>query len=309
MASAINHRLSRVPNIEEYLRPDVIRQVSRLDMKAKFIVEGFIAGLHASPFLGFSTEFSEHRRYVKGDDIKDIDWNVYAKTDKYYIKKFEAETNMACYLLVDMSASMAYTYRGEMTKLEYATCLAAALGYMMINQQDAVGLVTFDDEVRSYLPPKSKRSQLVAIISELSKARAGKRTDVPACLHTGAELLRDRGLVIVFSDLYADVPDLLHALHHIRYRGHDVIVFHVLDEAEAKFDFDGPLRFRDVETGERIVADAKGIREDYLRQVRAFTDELADECRKANIDYVLVDTAQPFDKALLSFLLNRRSHF
>ena len=298
-----------MPAIEEYLRPDVIQQVSRLDLKAKFIVEGFLAGLHDSPYLGFSTEFSEHRKYVKGDDIKDIDWNVYAKTDKYYIKKFQAETNMCCYLLVDVSRSMAYTHRANMTKLDYAICLAASFGYLMINQQDSVGLVTFDDRVRGFLPPKSKRSQLVAMIAELSKGSSGHRTDVPACLHTAAELLRDKGLVIVFSDLYADVLDVMEALHHVRFSGHDVVVFHVMDEAEVKFDFDAPMRFRDIETGERIVANAKALRTSYLEQIQAFTDELKTECRKVDIDYVLVDTSQPFDKALLSFLATRKSHF
>ena len=298
-----------MPAIEEYLRPDVIRRVSRLDLKAKFIVEGFLAGLHDSPYLGFSTEFSEHRKYVKGDDPKEIDWNVYAKTDKYYIKKFQAETNMCGYLLVDVSRSMVYTHRGEMTKLDYAICLAASLGHMMIGQQDAVGLVTFDDRVRSYLPPKSKRSQLVAMIAELSKGSSNHRTDVPACLHTAAELLRDKGLAIVFSDLYAEPAEVMEALHHIRYRGHDIIVFHVLDEAEVKFDFDSPVRFRDVETGERVVANSKAVRESYLSQIESFTNELRTECAKANIDYVLVDTSQPFDKALLSFLANRKSHF
>ena len=298
-----------MPAIEEYLRPDVIQQVARLDLKAKFIVEGFLAGLHASPYQGFSTEFSEHRKYVPGDDLKDIDWNVYAKTDKYYIKKFQAETNMCCYLLVDVSESMVYTYRQNMNKLDYATCLAASLGYLMTSQQDCVGLVTFDDRVRSYLPPKSKRSQLVAMIAELSKGSSGHRTAVSACLHTAAELLRDKGLAIVFSDLYDDVPALMEALQHIRYRGHDVIVFHVLDEAEVNFDFDSPLRFRDVETGERVVANARSLRASYLEQIGAFTAEVEQKCRMADIDYVLVNTSQSFDTALLSFLATRKTHF
>ncbi len=296
-----------MPAIEQYLRPDVIRRVSRLDLKAKFIVEGFIAGLHASPFLGFSTEFSEHRKYVQGDDIKDIDWNVYAKTDKFYIKKFQAETNMPCYLVVDRSRSMVYPQGGDMTKLEYATCLAAALGYLIINQQDAVGLVTFDEQVRAYLPPRSKRSQLAAIISELARPDAGGATDAPGCLHTTAELLRDRGLAVIFSDFYADPAPLAHALHHLRHRGHDVIVFHILDHAEAHFHFEGPVRFRDMETGEQLLVDAKAIREDYLRRLGEFTSRLAEECRKARMDYALLNTSQPFDRALLSFLANRRA--
>src|SRR3954470_807670 len=168
---------------EKYLRPEVIRQVARLDLRAKFIVEGFLAGLHASPFQGFSVEFSEHRKYAPGDDIKNIDWGVYAKTERYYVKKFEAETNVSGYLVMDLSASMAYTYRQELTKFEYAICLAAALGYLMIHQQDPVGLVTFDTQVRTFLPPRSKRSQLGTILSVLAGLKPTGTTDVATSLH------------------------------------------------------------------------------------------------------------------------------
>ena len=163
---------------EKYLRPEVIRQVARLDLRAKFIVEGFLAGLHASPFHGFSVEFSEHRKYVAGDDLKDLDWNVYAKTDKYYLKKFQAETNLTGYLVMDLSASMAYTYRQELTKFEYAICLAAALGYLMIHQQDPVGLITFDKRIQASLPPRSKRTQLGTILAVLSNLKPSGQTDV-----------------------------------------------------------------------------------------------------------------------------------
>src|SRR3954454_22802058 len=168
---------------EKYLRPEVIRQVGRLDLRAQRIVEGFLAGLHASPFQGFSVEFSEHRKYTAGDDLKDMDWNVYAKTDKYYLKKFQAETNMTGYLVMDLSASMAYTYRQELTKFDYAICLAAALGYLMIHQQDPVGLVTFDTAIRASLPPKSRRSQLGTMLSILANLKPSGATDVAACLH------------------------------------------------------------------------------------------------------------------------------
>src|SRR5436309_2577922 len=168
---------------EKYLRPDVIRQVARLDLRAKFIVEGFLSGLHASPFQGFSVEFSEHRKYTPGDDIKDLDWNVYAKTERYYVKKFRAETNLTGYLAMDLSASMAYTYRQELTKFEYAICLAAALGYLMIHQQDPVGLVTFDTAIRAALPPRSKRTQLAHILALLSNLKPAGQTDVAASMH------------------------------------------------------------------------------------------------------------------------------
>src|SRR5467141_5245756 len=189
---------------ERYLKPEVIRQVSRLDLRAKFIVEGFLAGLHASPFQGFSVEFSEHRKYVAGDDLKDLDSNIYAKTDKYYLKKFEAETNLTGYLVMDLSASMAYTYRQELTKFEYAICLAAALGYLMIHQQDPVGLVTFDTKIQTCLPPRSKRTQLGTMLSVLANLKPAGTTDLAASLHQLATMIRSKSLVMVFSDLLTD---------------------------------------------------------------------------------------------------------
>src|SRR5438128_11060805 len=194
---------------EKYLRPDVIRQVSRLDLRAKFIVEGFLAGLHASPFHGFSVEFSEHRKYVPGDDLKDLDWTVYAKTEKYYVKKFQAETNVTGYLVMDLSASMAYTYRQELTKFDYGICLAAALAYMMIHQQDPVGLITFDTAIRASLPPKSKRTQLGTMLSVLASLKPSGKTDVSQCLHHLAAMIRTKSLVILFSDLLTDPPKVL----------------------------------------------------------------------------------------------------
>src|SRR5215216_811089 len=175
---------------EQYLRPEVIQQVARLDLRAKFIVEGFLQGLHASPFQGFSVEFSEHRKYTAGDDIKDLDWGVYAKTDKYYIRKFQAETNVTGYLAMDLSASMAYTYRQQLTKFEYAICLAAALGYLMIHQQDPVGLVTFDTQIRTSLPPRSRRTQLGTILSVLANLKPAGTTDFANCLHQLASMIR-----------------------------------------------------------------------------------------------------------------------
>src|SRR5438270_3517425 len=195
---------------EKYLRPDVIRQVARLDLRAKFIVEGFLSGLHASPFQGFSVEFSEHRKYVPGDDLKDLDWTVYAKTDKYYLKKFQAETNVIGYLVMDLSASMAYTYRQELTKFEYGICLAAALGYLMIHQQDPVGLVTFDTRIQTSLPPRSKRTQLGTMLSILSNLKPAGETDVAACIHQLASMVRSKSLIMIFSDLLTDAEPVLH---------------------------------------------------------------------------------------------------
>jgi uncharacterized protein (DUF58 family) len=294
---------------EKYLRPEVIRQVARLDLRAKFIVEGFLAGLHASPFHGFSVEFSEHRKYVPGDDLKDLDWNIYAKTDKYYLKKFEAETNLTGYLVMDLSASMAYTYRQELTKFEYAICLAAALGYLMIHQQDPVGLITFDTRIQASLPPRSKRTQLGTILAVLANLKPSGPTDVSQCLHQLAAMIRTKSLVILFSDLLTDPAKVLESLHHLRHRGNEVIIFHILDEAEVHFPFDGVIEFEDVEDHDKIVVDARGMRQDYLQALQEFREFYRQECPKANIDYVPMDTSISFDKALMEYLLQRQKRF
>ncbi len=294
---------------EKYLRPEVIQTVARLDLRARFIVEGFLAGLHASPFQGFSVEFSEHRKYAPGDDIKNIDWGVYAKTERYYVKKFEAETNVSGYLVMDLSASMAYTFRQELTKFEYAICLAAALGYLMIHQQDPVGLVTFDTQIRAFLPPKSKRSQLATILSVLSGLKPAGTTDVAACLHRVASMARGKSLIVLFSDLLAEPGPILQALHHHRHKGNEVILFHILDEAEVHFPFDGVVEFEDVESPERLTLDARGMRDDYLAALAEFQKHYRTECGKVGVDYVPIDTSVNFDKALLEYLIQRQRRF
>jgi uncharacterized protein (DUF58 family) len=294
---------------KQYLRPEVIRQVARLDLRAKFIVEGFLSGLHASPFHGFSVEFSEHRKYVAGDDLKDLDWNVYAKTDKYYLKKFQAETNLTGYLVMDLSASMAYTFRQELTKFEYAICLAAALGYLMVHQQDPVGLVTFDTQIRASLPPRSKRTQLGQILAILSTLRPAGQTDVAHCLHQLAAMIRNKSLIMIFSDLLTDPKPVLQSLYHLGHRGHEIILFHILDEAEVHFPFQGVIEFEDVEEHAKLTVDAKGLRKDYLKSLDEFREMYRSECAKANIDYVAVDTSINFDKALLEYLMQRQKRF
>ena len=294
---------------EKYLRPEVIRQVARLDLRAKFIVEGFLSGLHASPFHGFSVEFSEHRRYVAGDDLKDLDWNVYAKTDKYYLKKYLAETNLTGYLVMDLSASMAYTYRQELTKFDYAICLAAALGYLMIHQQDPVGLVTFDTKVQACLPPRSKRTQLGTMLALLANLKPAGLTDVAACLHQVASMIRTKSLIMIFSDLLTDPAPVLQSLHHLRHRGNEIILFHILDEAEVHFPFEGVVEFEDVEDHRKLTLDARGMRSDYLQAIGEFQEFYRIECAKAGIDYVPMDTSVSFDKALMQYLLGRRKRF
>ena len=292
---------------EKYLKPEVIRQVSRLDLRAKFIVEGFIAGLHASPFQGFSVEFSEHRKYSPGDNISDIDWNVFAKTDRFYIKKFQAETNLTGYLIMDLSGSMGYTYRQELTKFEYGISLAAALAYLMIHQQDPVGLIAFDQKVSQSLAPKSKRTQLATMLSVLARLQPRGPTEIAKSLHQVAGMLRHRSLVMIFSDLLADAEPIQKALHRLRHAGHDVIVFHILDEAEALFPFDGMVELEDNETQETLLVDAQGVKADYLEEVASFQDAYRQDCYRTRIDYVPLHTGMPFDKALMSYLMNRQT--
>ncbi|QEH38309.1 hypothetical protein OJF2_69100 [Aquisphaera giovannonii] len=292
---------------EKYLKPEVIRQVARLDLRAKFIVEGFISGLHASPFQGFSVEFSEHRKYTPGDNISDIDWNVFAKTDRFYVKKFQAETNLTGYIVMDLSGSMGYTYRQELTKFEYCISLAAALTYLMIHQQDPVGLVAFDTKVRQSLAPGSKRSQLANMLSLLARLKPTGETDIEASLNQVASMLRHRSLVMVFSDLLGEPEAIRRGLHRLRFGGHDVILFHVLDEAEAVFPFDGMLKLEDNETGEVLEVDADAIKADYLDEVESFRSGFKTDCVRARMDYVPLHTGMPFDKALMSYLLSRQA--
>jgi uncharacterized protein (DUF58 family) len=298
-----------VSSVEKYLKPEVIRQISRLDLRAQFIVQGFLQGLHASPYHGFSVEFSEHRKYTPGDDPDDIDWQVYAKTDKYYIKKFEAETNINGYLVMDLSRSMGYTYRQELTKFEYGICLAAAMAYLMIHQQDPVGLITFDDKVRDSVPPKSKRAQLGNILSLLARLEPSGTTDIAYSLGQIAAMLRHRSLVMLFSDLFADPDPVLRALRRLRHGGHDVILFHILDEAEVAFPFDGMIEFEEPETSEKVQVDATDFRRDYLAEIKAFCETYRRECFQAGVDYVPLDTSMQFDKALTEYLVQRKARF
>ena len=295
--------------VEQYLKPEVIQQIKRLDLRAQFVVKGFLQGLHASPFHGFSVEFSEHRKYTTGDDTKDIDWLVYAKTDKYYVKKFEAETNITGYLVMDLSESMAYTYRQQLTKFDYAICLAASLGYLMIHQQDPVGLITFDEHVKASLPPKSKRTQLGNLLSLLTRLKPAGKTDVAKSLQQVAAMLRHRSLVMIFSDLLVDPEPVLQSLHRLRHGGHDVILFHILDEAEVSFPFTGVVELEEPESAEKLQVDANSFRRDYLAELADFRERYRRDCFQSGIDYVPLDTSMQFDRALVEYLSSRRARY
>ena len=298
-----------MPSVEQYLKPEVVNQIKRLDLRAQFVVKGFLQGLHASPFQGFSVEFSEHRKYTAGDDPKDIDWLVFAKTDKYYVKKFEAETNITGYLLMDLSCSMGYTYRQEVTKFDYAICLAAALSYLMIHQQDPVGLVTFDEKVKDCLPPRSQRTQLGNLLAHLSRLKPEGTTDLANSLSQVAAMIKQRSLLMVFSDLLVDSEPVFRALRQLRHAGHDVILFHILDEAEASFPFEGLVEFEDPESLQKMTVDTSQYRRDYLAQVEDFCHQYREECFRSGIDYVGLDTSMQFDKALTEYLQSRQARF
>jgi uncharacterized protein (DUF58 family) len=276
-----------------------------MELKARMVVEGFIAGLHKSPYHGFSVEFAEHRQYMPGDNIRDIDWKVYAKTDRHYIKQYEEETNLKAYLLLDCSASMAYRSGDRVSKLDYAGLVCGALSYMMLRQRDAVGLVTFDERIRRYIPPRSKSGHMHVLLSEIANQKPSDKTDISTSLHEMAERIKRRGLVIILSDLLDDPERIISGLKHFRYNRHEVIVFHILDPRERDFAFGGEAVFKDMETGDELSTLPYQIEKHYAQQVKSFADEIISACRQSNIDFHPIDTSTPFDKALYSFLAKR----
>jgi len=289
----------------KYLQPDTVSKLKGMELRARMVVEGFIAGLHKSPYHGFSVEFAEHRQYMPGDNIRDIDWKVYAKTDRHYIKQYEEETNLKAYLLLDCSASMAYRSGDRLSKLDYAGLVCGALSYMMLRQRDAVGLVTFDERIRRYIPPRSKSGHMHVLLSEIANQKPSDKTDIAVSLHEMAERIKRRGLVIILSDLLDDPDKIVSGLKHFRYNQHEVIVFQILDPRERDFAFGSEAVFKDMETGEELSTLPYQIKKDYARQVRAFTDEIIATCRQSNIDFHPIDTSTPFDKALYAFLAKR----
>lgn len=296
------------------LTPEALAKLSRLELVARGLVEGFVTGRHRSPYKGYSVEFAEHRQYVPGDDLRDLDWRVYGKSDRYYIKQYEDETNLRATILLDASGSMRYAgERGArqdgrvLSKFEYGQFLAASLAHLMIHQQDAVGLVTFDRAVKRYIPARSRASHLQTLLRELAAVEPGQDTALATVFHDIAERIHRRGLVVVISDLFDDAEALLQALHHFRYRKHEVLVLHVLAEEELSFPFESWSVFHDLEHSNReVMLDPRAVRAEYLAQIRRFLEQIETGCGQMNVDYVAMPTGRSFDQALAAYLANRR---
>jgi uncharacterized protein (DUF58 family) len=294
------------PEYRKYLQPDVVARLANMELVARLVVEGFITGLHKSPYHGFSVEFAEHRQYMPGDEIKHIDWKIYGKTDRYYIKQFEEETNLKSYIVVDASKSMSFASGGRMSKLEYALTIAAALSHLMVQQRDAVGLTIYDESVRLFMPPHATKSYLKQILRTLETTEPGNRTSTADSLHQVAERIKRRGLVIILSDLMDKPQEVMTAIRHFRHKKNEVIVMQVLDPLERSFDFGRDAVFRDLETNEELTTQPWHIRKAYQDGMRKFLDTYKKECREHDVDYVLLDTGTPFDTALFEYLHTRQ---
>jgi len=288
-----------------FLDPAVIARLGTMELKARTVVEGFLSGLHRSPYKGFSVEFAEYRQYLPGDDLASLDWKVYARTDRYYVKKFEEETNLECHLLLDVSASMAYRGTVPMSKLEYGSVLAASLAFLMNRQRDATGLVAFDDHIVVRTPASARPGHLHALLLALDRLQPGQQSNVARPLHQLAEALVKRSMVVLVSDLLDDPGPVIKGLKHLRFRGNDVVVFQVLDPNELTFPFRGESRFHDLESAEEVTAEPTAVRTDYLQALAALTLQYDRELRGAGIDYVQLDTSRPLDFALLAYLSAR----
>jgi uncharacterized protein (DUF58 family) len=305
----------RSSDSRKYLDPKVLTKLSRLELKARLIVEGFISGLHRSPFRGFSVEFAEHREYVPGDDIRHVDWKVYGRSDRYYIKQYEEETNLKAHILVDVSESMAYPALpggspapGEgPSKFEYASWVAASLAHLVLRQRDAVGLTLFDDRVRRSVPPSSSPGHLGSIVAALENPGLAEKTNAGSVLHEFADRLKRKGLVIIISDLFDDIERVKRGLRHLRHRGHEVIVFHILAHDELVFPFERLTLFEGLEGLPEKLAHPRTLRDAYLAELEAYLSAVRRACRDDRIDYVRIDTESKLDVALSSYLAARSS--
>ena len=292
-------------NYQKYLNPQTLASIDGLDLQARLLVEGYVAGMHPSPYHGFSVEFAEHREYVPGDDIRHVDWKVWSKTDKLYLKQYEEETNLLLYLLLDTSESMSYASGQNVSKLRYAQFVAAALAYMVLQQQDSVGLAAFDDMVRRYLKPSGQPSHLKELLHVMDVSPAREKSDMGAVFHDLAERFKKRGVVAIFSDLFDEVPRIIAGLKHLRHRRHEVIVFHVLDPAELEFPFRDTTLFKGMEGLPEILTEPHALRRAYQAEIGAYLAEMKKGCQMIDIDYVPLRTDQPLDGPLSCYLASR----
>jgi uncharacterized protein (DUF58 family) len=282
-----------------------LASLSGLDLQARLVVEGYVAGLHKSPYHGFSVEFAEHREYAPGDDTRHIDWKVWSKTDKYYLKQYEEETNLLTYLLLDISESMSYNSEGNVSKLQYAQFVAAAIAYMVLQQQDSVGLATFDDQVRRYLRPSGQPSHLKELFHVMDSVPAREKSDLSAIFHELAERFKKRGIVVILSDLFDDPEKIIAGLRHFRHRRHEVIIFHILDPAECDFPFRQTTLFKGMEGMPDILTEPSSLRRAYQEELADFLNTLRRGCQGANIDYVPMRTDVDLDIPLSNYLASR----
>jgi len=287
-----------------FLDPSLIARIGSMELRARTVVEGFLAGLHRSPFKGFSVEFAEYRQYLPGDDLSTIDWKVYARSDRYYVKKFEEETNVECHVLLDVSGSMGYGSQG-ITKLAYGSYLAASLAYLMNRQRDAVGFIAFDDNIVTHLPPSARPGHLRSVLLALDQLSLGTRSNVAKPLHQLADSLVKRGIVVLLSDLLDDPARTIQGLKHLRFRGTDIVVFHLLDHDELTFPYERLTRFRDMETTDEVMAAPLEVRDHYLSEIELLVSQYKRELRLVGIDYQLVDTSKSLDFAIMSYLSTR----
>ncbi|WP_339627030.1 DUF58 domain-containing protein [Gimesia maris] len=284
--------------------PEAISRISRLEIRARTIVEGFLSGLHRSPFFGQSVEFAQHREYAPGDDVRNIDWKVWSKTDKYYIKQYEEDTNLQTTLLVDVSESMQFG-TGPLSKYEYGCTAAAALAFLLLKQQDAVGMVTFDDGIRNRVPALSKRNHLNALLTALASEKPAKKTDIYDVLKEVAETRSQKGTIILISDLFVDRESLFKGLRLLQYRGHDLMLLHILDDQELDFDYSGTTRFEGMEEAGELVCDPRSLRDGYLKAMHEFLNEIRRRCARNKFDYQTIRTSEYLDAALAHYLNHR----
>ncbi len=291
---------------KNYLNPSTIAKIINLELRARLVVEGFLIGLHKSPYHGFSIEFSEHRPYMIGDDLKNVDWKVFAKTEKYFIKQYEEETNLKAYIILDSSRSMSFSSQSDMNKLDYSKTLAASIAYLLIKQRDAAGLINYSNKVEHILLPKATRNYLTQIIKVLNSVKPSDTTNTAFALTELAEKIKRRSLVIIISDFFDELEKTIKALKNFSYLKNEVIVFQVLDPMELSFGFKNDSIFVDLETNEKISTQPYQLRKAYQDAMKEFTDKIKHECLKANFDYNLIQTTEPFDKALFKFIQKRK---